>query len=563
MYQAVTAYVKPLQCKIDKICCLVNSLVAKEGCLDKELEYQKCLIQKLREELYLTMSQVQGYVWYTGYGNNLAHPTWGTVGTQLRRRADNAYGDGISTLAIRGPKDPSPRVVSNRICSVSESIKNSHQMSDYIWVWGQFLDHELDLTEPAGTETVTITTSTSDPYEEYGDPQRTIPFTRSKFIEMSEPREHPNEICSFINGGVIYGTDRERVYTLRKMDGTGKMKMYKCDCGEILLPKNRFGLPNAQDSPHRPAESFFVSGDIRANENVYLTGMHTLFMREHNRLCDEIVKCDPCLKGHEELIFQKARRLVVASLQKITYHEFLPILLGKNGIPSYSGYKANVDSSIHTEFSTVGYRVGHSMLSSLLHADNKGNKIQLREAFFNPGYIDQNGVDKLIFGASQGLAEKIDSKIVDDVRNFLFGPPTSTQLLDLATLNITRGRDHGIPDYNSVREAYGLNKKTTWSEITSDTDIASGLEDLYETIEAIDPWVGAICEDHYNSLPIGELIYTILRDQFIRIRDGDRFWYQNQNWEGWEKCYIEKATLSEVIKNNTRWKKMHADPFHV
>ncbi|GAG75415.1 unnamed protein product, partial [marine sediment metagenome] len=184
-----------------------------------------------------------------------------------------------------------------------------------------------------------------------------------------------------------------------------------------------------------PASDFFVSGDIRANENIYLTSMHTLFMREHNRLCDEIVANNPGIVGLDEIIYQQARKKVSAFIQCITFNEFLPCLLGDSNIPAYSGYNNTIDASIFTEFSTVGYRLGHSMLSSSLKVDDVNNTILLRNAFFSPSYIQTNGIDNLIYGGTDQLMEKIDAKIVDDVRNFLFGPPTASNLLDLAALN--------------------------------------------------------------------------------------------------------------------------------
>ena len=107
---------------------------------------------------------------------------------------------------------------------------------------------------------------------------------------------------------------------------------------------------------------------IRANEQVGLTALHTLFVREHNRLADVLVSENPGLNGNE--IYEFARKIVGAQMQAITYNEFLPLLLGPDAIGPYGGYNPGVDPTITNEFSTAAYRFGHTMVSpSLLRVD--------------------------------------------------------------------------------------------------------------------------------------------------------------------------------------------------
>ena len=280
--------------------------------------------------------------------------------------------------------------------------------------------------------------------------------------------------------------------------------------------------------------------------------MHTLFLKEHNRLCDQIVLDIPELIGKDEMIFNYTRKIVIGIMQNITYNEFLPLLIG-NVIPFYSNYKEEVCSKIFTEFSTVGYRLGHSMLSSNIRKDdNPVNIILLRDIFFKPSYIQANGSERILFGATQEKMKKIDNTLIDDLRNFLFGLPTSTNMLDLASLNMQRGRDHGIPGYNTVRQAFGLNIVNNFSEVISDSSISTKLTNLYISPDYADPWIMAISENHLPGLPVGPLVQSILKEQFRNIRDGDRYYYENDKTISniWKK-YISNTKLSDIMKRNT------------
>jgi peroxidase len=237
-------------------------------------------------------------------------------------------------------------------------------------------------------------------------------------------------------------------------------------------------------------------------------------------------------------------------IQNITFNEFLPKLVGV--LPAYDGYKNDVETTIATEFSSCIFRIGHPMISSKLRInDNPDDFLLLRDAFFRPSYVQANGTENIIFGASQPLMKQINNQIIDDIRNFLFDPPTPSMLHDLAALNMQRGRDHGIPGYNFVREAYGLSKIDNFNQVISDSNIAIKLAELYVSPDNADPWVMAISEDHVPGLPVGPLIQAALKKQFLAIRDGDRFWFEvdpglTSQW----KTYIKNTTLGDIIRNN-------------
>jgi len=292
--------------------------------------------------------------------------------------------------------------------------------------------------------------------------------------------------------------------------------------------------------------------------------VQTLFVREHNRLAGQIASTNR--RWTDEQVFQKARSIVVAELQAITYNEFLPALLGPNAIKNYRGYDPNVNPGITNEFSTAAYRVGHTMLGDDIEfLDDVGNEVHpevpLAHAFFNPKLIAQTGIDPVLKYLASDGAKVIDSQLVDSVRNFLFGPPGAGGF-DLASLNIQRGRDHGLADYNTTRVAFGLPRVTSFAQITSNPTAQAALKQLYGTVDNIDLWVGGLLENHLaGGGSVGPTFAKIIADQFTRIRDGDRFWYQNV-FRGLDRTTLENTTLADVVKRNTGIKNIQDGVFY-
>ena len=350
-----------------------------------------------------------------------------------------------------------------------------------------------------------------------------------------------------------------RAAALRTNGGTGRLLVSAGD----LLPFNTAGLPNAGGT----GPELFLAGDVRANEQVALAALHTLFVREHNRLAQAIAAGDPSLTG--EQIYQEARRIVGALMQVITYNEFLPALLGANAMGPYAGYRGLYSPAISNEFSTAIYRFGHSALSStLLRLDATltpipdGN-LALRDAFFRPDrVVNEGGIEPLLRGLASQACSAIDTEIVDDVRNFLFGPPGAGGF-DLASLDIQRGRDHGLSSYNYTRQIMGLAPRASLAELSTDPDVQARLASVCVDVEDIDLWVGALAEDPFDGGHVGELAYTVIRKQFERLRDSDRYWYQF-TFSPAEIADLESTTLADVIRRNTSiGTEISDDVFHV
>lgn len=249
------------------------------------------------------------------------------------------------------------------------------------------------------------------------------------------------------------------------------------------------------------------------------------------------------LKAYDEPIFQTARAITRAKWQAVVWYEWLPLMLGAAtfaSIPAYSGYKADTEGAAANEFATAAFRFGHSQIGSTMRRIDsttgcpiEAGAISLRDAYFTASRIlAEGGIDPVLAGSIVALAQDVDAAAVNEIRNLLFA--THTQGFDLIAFNIQRGRDHGLPDYNTVRAAMGLQRVTSFDEITADADVAATLASLYASVDDIDLVVGGLAEDHVPGGAVGSLFAAMIVDQFVRIRDGDRFWFENDEGPQYE-----------------------------
>lgn len=493
-----------------------------------------------------------------GFGNNLANPSYGGAFTMEIRLAPYAYQDGMDMPS--GDDRPNPRTVSNIVVSQPSLILTDRNQSDWTWQWGQFIDHDIALTENTpGVEPFHIPVPAGDPLlDPFNTGTQIIPFFRSFFDPSTgagtgSEREQVNFLTAFVDGSGVYGSDPGRADWLRTFVG-GRLKT---SAGNMLPFNDGTQLNVGPGGVPDFSTDLFVAGDIRANEQLGLTAVHTLMVREHNRLADELAADNPGWSDEE--IYQRARKMVGAMIQVITYKEFLPAILGPYA-PSTgaASYDSSINATLANEFANVCYRVGHTMLSpEIQRVMNNGQAspfgaLSLRDAFFRPDRLmTEGGIGPILMGLSQQQMQRIDNFIVEDVRSFLFGPPGAGGL-DLAALNMQRARDHGIPTYNDLREAVGLSRYTNWSQISSSADVQGRLAAAYGDIDLIDPWVGGISEDHLPGGSLGELFTTVIVDQFTRLRDGDRFWYSNDpSFSSADIFALESTSLGDIIRRNS------------
>jgi len=499
---------------------------------------------------------------FDGTLNNSFFPDAGVAGKRVVRFGyDDDYPDQIGDVITRAGK-PNPRDVSNAVLEQSGSIVNARGLSDWVVHWGQFLTHDMSLIRTGAQFNNLSTGAVGDfsiPITDPNDPlgPGPIPFNRSDFdpnsgdgsMELTSqgfqfvPRWQINSNTSYIDASNVYGSDAATAASLRTMSG-GKLIT---SAGGLL--------------PGTDGGGFFLAGDERANENVGLTSIHALFVREHNRLADLIAANDGALTDEE--IYQRVRKVVGAEMQAITYNEFLPAMIGGAApVAEEFSYDLVNDASITLAFSTAAFRFGHSMQSPQLALvgpdETSAGSIGLVQASMNPSLLsnDPNVANQLLKGLASQTAQENDAMMIDELRNMLLGPPGLGVPLDLAALDIQRGRDHGLLNsYNQSRISYGLPPVNSFAELTNDPVLQTQLASVYGIVDNLDMWVGIISEDHLPESSMGELGTAILSSQFLRLRDADRFFYTGDDF--FDDPFIdslvdlENHTLSQVIELNT------------
>lgn len=515
-------------------------------------------------------TDVQNYRTIDGMQNNPGNPGWGAAGTNLRQFAGVAYANYIDDPG--GVDRPNPREISNRIFAQDGLLNDPLNLSDFCWVWGQFIDHDLGLT-PDGSEDASIPVPQGDNwFDPFNTGQMMIPMKRNTFDPNTgtttfNPRRHPNIVTAFIDGSGVYGSDDHRANWLRTFSGgklktsAGNLPPFNTYNGERDTPID----PNAphMDNPVGISQKVFVAGDVRANENPLLLGFHTIFVREHNRLCDELAGLHP--DWTDEQLYQHARKIVGGLIQSVVYNEWLPAM-GVN-LPAYSGYNATVDPQLMNVFTAAAFRLGHTLLNGrLMRVDNDGNTmpqghLMLRDAFFNIQPVLDMGIEPFIKGMAMQTQQSFDAKVIDDVRNFLFGPPGAGGL-DLASININRGRERGLPDYNSIRQSFGLQRYVFFQQINPAQNVYLTLLSLYQDINNVDPWVGMLAEQRMQGALFGPTVMKIMEVQFRALRDGDRFFYENDPvLSEEEKAQIRHTAMHDIIMRNTGIKLMQDNVF--
>ncbi|KAJ3584682.1 hypothetical protein NHX12_015177 [Muraenolepis orangiensis] len=552
--------------------------------------------------------------------NNKKNSRLGAANIPFTRWLPPKYQDGFSLpigwdskKKIHNHFLPLVRKVSNRILNTSnEDLPSDPLYTHLVTIFGQWTDHDLTFTPHipvirSFNDGIDCgkTCDTKEPCFPILYPKddrrilkhpevKCMPFFRSAAACGSgntgylfggrAVRQQINSLTAFIDSGQVYGSDAGLAKSLRDLtsdEGLLRVNPLYNDSGRELLPfttmtdnicTNRARITGAKDAKEVPC---FLAGDARVSENIALSSLHTLLLREHNRLARALAKLNPHWSG--ERLYQEARKIMGAYFQVITFRDYLRHIVGPKIIAkrlsTYPGYAENVDPTISNVFATAAYRFAHLAIQpSIFRLDenfkehSRFGNVKLHTAFYTPWrVIFEGGLDPIIRGlvGQKAKLNTQDHMMNNDLRDRLF--EFVDLALDLAALNLQRGRDHGLPGYNDWRKFCKLSQPKDLRELAkvlNNTDLAKDLLDLYGTPDNIDVFVGGVAEPFVQGGRVGELFACIISIQFQRIRQGDRLWWENGGvFTGAQRKSMTKASLARIICDNTGIVEVPQRPF--
>ena len=553
------------------------------------------------------------YRTFSGACNNLQNPLWGAANINMRRYIPAQYEDGkgeprggrISAehhcntgnkckddenqcYCLSNPKNllPNPRTVSQHFHPSSDQ---PHMLTHMFTIFGQFLDHDITQTPehevadcchskdeqcfpihiPCNASPTKVVENIScgigsngpGPYNGVGESEgenikECLPFSRS--VEFCKAplctREQMNAITAFVDASNVYGSSTQRFSDVL----LDQNSLFLKTSGNNLLPLG----PDFQEA----------AGDERARENPALASLHTIFMREHNRIFNYFIS-----NGHSdnrENALLETRKIVQGEWQQIVFGEYLPLLLGSSTnlaklVPNFDNgkdtYNPELDPSIKNAFATAAFRFGHSMVEGFFKLFSNSNSpdfissLQLRKTFNNlDKYRETDGMSQILMGLMMQQSQSYDRFVNDDLRDLLFANNELNCMgSDLIARNVQRGRDHGLPSYNDFREYCRLNRTCSWDERPEEIEEENwkALHMIYDDTNDIDLFPGGLAEQPFMGGVVGATFNCLITEQFRRLKFGDRFFFTSQGnphpFNSLQLQAIQNRKLSGILCDNT------------
>ncbi|CAG9808741.1 unnamed protein product [Chironomus riparius] len=511
------------------------------------------------------------YRTHDGTCNNFRKLRWGSSHMPFHRFLHPEYSDGLEAIrnSVDGGALPSARFVSLVVHGYRE---DESQVTMMLLQWGQLIDHDLTATLqprsingsiPRCCESVTVhplclpmKVPRDDPFLAHLG-VKCLEFLRSAPAQRRDCflswREQTNQVTSFIDASPVYSSSPRTADNARILRN-GLLLFGRGPPSEDICLHGGFG------------HQCIRAGDSRAGEQPGLLALHTVFVAEHNRIALEL--SDMNNHWSDEKIYQETRRIIAAIFQHITYREFLPLVLGRevcrlfeldlktSGF--YDDYDPKINPTIANAFSAAAFRFGHSMVQgTILRSDSNyrfiNNNVSLHEENSHGDIGETGSLHRIIRGMTTQRTLKRDEFMTPELTNHLFQSGIFPFGMDLAAINIQRGRDHGLPSYVDWREPCGLSSIRNWDdlEVVAGPNSANRMRRAYSNIEDIDLFVGGLSERPVRGGLVGPTFACIIAQQFSNLRKGDRFWYENSGFESSftlaQLNSIRQVTLSQIL----------------
>ncbi|XP_030626180.1 thyroid peroxidase [Chanos chanos] len=555
----------------------------------------------------------------SGLCNNRNNPHWGAANSALARWLPAEYEDagsqpkGWNTGQLyTGYQLPPVREISNKIIqSSSKHFLEDDAYSQMLVDWGQYIDHDISFTPQStsraayleGLDCLKTCENVSPcfpieipPRDKLAGSRSCLPFFRSspaclngmthiRRDGLTQPpqRQQMNVATSFIDASTVYGHNENVQNALRNLSSSEGLlavnTKFSEDGGRSYLPFVPT-IPSAclQDPTAREADRVecFTAGDSRVNEIVPLSALHTLWVREHNRIAKTLKRLNP--HWSSEITYQETRKIIGALHQIITMRDYIPKIIGEQAfdqhIGPYEGYNDSVNPSVSNVFATAAFRFGHATISAKLQRLNESFQehelypsLNLHQTFFSPWrLVREGGLDPVLRGLLGQPAPMVTQEHLMSVelteRLVLLNVSGA---FDLAALNLQRGRDHGLPGYTEWRAFCGLPRVETraeLSEVVSNEHLVEKIMDVYGHLNNTDVWLGGLVEDLLPGARTGPLFACLIGKQMKKLRDGDRFWWENPGvFSPRQRQELQRHSLSRVICDNSGVTEVPLDPF--
>ncbi|NWQ96895.1 DUOX2 oxidase, partial [Burhinus bistriatus] len=480
---------------------------------------------------------------YDGWYNNLLHHSRGSVGARLLRLLPANYADGVYQ-ALQEPHVPNARQLSNVVARGPSGLPSHRNTTVLAVFFGFHVLSDILGTEKPGcpAEFLNIHVPSGDlVFDPAGTGDVVLPFQRIDWAmetgqSPNSPREQINEVTGWLDGSSIYGPSHSWSDALRSFTGgqlasgfggrlpretDGRVPMWKA-----LDPSTGQGGP----------QGIYDLGSAWGNENRFLQAESIAWFRYHNHRAMVLAQEHPTWS--DEDLFQHARKWVIATFQSIVLYEWLPTLLGTS-VPEYKGYQQHLDPSLSPEFVVAARQFLATMVPPGIYKRDTQCRFQevpgpggsfpavrLCNSYWNresPGLQQAEAVDNLLLGMSSQIAEQEDNIVVEDLQDYWYGPLKYSRT-DYVANWLQRGRDLGLPTYNQARERFGLDPLQNWSDLAPhlEQQVLEKVAALYaNNMARLELLPGGMLEVN------GSLFSAIILDQFVRLRDGDRFWFEN------------------------------------
>ncbi len=508
-----------------------------------------------------------------GSYNDLRDPMAGAAGTRFGFNTDPA-----STPGETGPRlmTPNPRVVSRVLFTRKDGFKPVPFLNLTAASWIQFMNHDwVSYGDPSNAEPYRIPLSEDDPVRRtLRQTHMLVRPTQKDPTRRDGEREnvHLNEVTSWWDGSQIYGSDEKTIQSLRSHQG-----------GKLAVDSKTGNLPVLADGVEQTG--------FRRNWWVGLSMLHTLFVKEHNAICDMLAEHHPTFD--DQRLFDTARLINAAVMAKIHTVEWTPAVLPNKSLnaamhTNWFGLLTNLFRKKDSRKTVADVNVTDPIAGGLVgnETDNHGvpysltreflavyrlhsllpDTIGLHEIDGADGPVKTVGLAQTRQAASHAMTEEFS---MDDLF-YSFGVQHSGQLVlnnypetlqnlsvpgagffDLGAVDILRDRERGVPRYNQFRRLFGLTPIQYFEDLTDDRDAVAALKQVYDSVEDIDLLVGNLAEAHRpEGFGFGETLFEVFILNASRRLQADRFfteYYTEEVYTAQGLQWIDDATFKNVL----------------